>query len=124
MTPGEKGQLAVKILCLWTVLSILFCAFVWPHLARLIEEKRRQAIDKRRQAMVARQEKAYAEASRIIIDEEIERECAIYEEDLRRKASLILLKLDEDAAQDFAGEVDAAQAILEYRASSDGRRTA
>jgi hypothetical protein len=40
-------------------------------------------------------------ATRIIIDEEIAKECAQYEEDLEREASAILSRLDDEAKADF-----------------------
>lgn len=106
MTPGEKGQLAVKVVMIWSVLSVLFVLYAWPPLLRMIEAQRRRAMFERlekhrRRAMVERQEKAYAQATRIIMNEEIARECAIYEEDLEREASAILARLDDEAKANF-----------------------
>jgi hypothetical protein len=61
----------------------------------------RKRIEENRRAIVAREEKAYQMATRIIIDEEIAKECAQYEEDLEREASAILSRLDDEAKADF-----------------------
>lgn len=71
-------------------------------------ELRKRFEERRRESRCRRLEAVYDEAQ-VIIEEE--------------KASRIVAKLDY-MEQDFALDVDAAQAYLEYRASADGRRSA
>jgi hypothetical protein len=78
-----------------------------------LTQLRKRIEENRRQSRVRRLEAVWDEAQSIIAEEETARE-----------ASRIIRQLDEDAEQDFALEVDAAQAYLEYRDATDGRHVA
>lgn len=73
-----------------------------------LAELRKRFEENRRQSRCRRLEAVWDEAQSIIEEE---------------KASRIIAKLDY-TEQDFALDVDAAQAYLEYRAATDGRRSA
>lgn len=117
MSAALAGQIAVVVF----IVSSLTLPVWWPPIARRIERNQEET---ERQARVRRLENLYDASVWITINEEIDRECVKFEEDLQKRAALILAQLDDEAAQNFAGEVEVAQAILEYRAAADGRRIA
>lgn len=77
-----------------------------------LTQLRKRFEERRRESRCRRLEAVYDEAQVILGEEEA-----------ARKASRIIAKLDY-MEQDFALDVDAAQAYLEYRAATDGRRSA
>lgn len=106
----------LRVLAIWVAVGVLFVWFVWPDIAdrisRLQENREREARLNRLRASWARAEQ--------IIEQEKAIERARFEEAMEKRAREVLRKLDhvwDDVASDE-------QSDMEYRAASDGRRSA